>query len=470
MRRVAAIVAIAFAAACSRGSSPAPNPGSGTPATQVVGTERLGWIQPAADASELASLGYAIYVDGVRSDGVDASCDRTAGPGGFPCMAPLPHMTPGLHVLELTAVVSGPSGILESPRSQPLRVNVVGAQSSTAATQPWPSGATITTADGVSLRLELVAEGLDFPTDLAVAPDNRVFVAERSGRIRVVNGGRLLPGTAVSDGSSPSVLALTLAPDFSRTHLVYAIGTTRTDGGAPTFWLARFREVADAFAERLVLLDDVPAAAAASASLRFGDDGKLYAAFDDGDNPTLAGDIASPNGKVLRLNADGTTPSDQSAGNPTYVAGLHSPRGLDWDPRSRLLWLADADPTGTAQLDAVVDDTGRGRRGVQRRAYALTPTTIPSSTMFYRSETIPAFSNNLFVGSVAERHVLRVQLDRADPTRIASTERLLQDQIGGVRVVTPGPDGAIYVANERAVGRLVPAGGDNRVSARRGDP
>lgn len=466
---IALMAGAAFAAGCSQSPSP-PNPGSGNPdaVSQVVGTERLGWTQPANDPSELASLSYAMYVDGVRSDALDASCERTAGPGGFACAARLPPMSAGMHVLELAAVAAAPGGTVESPRSAPLRVNVINAQSSAAAPRQWPVAATVTTDDRVSLRLELLADGLQSPTDIAVAPDRRVFVAEGVGRIRVVRDGRIVSPAAATDEQWSSVLALALAPDFSRSHLLYAIGTSRADGNRPTFWLARFREVADMLGERAILLDGVPAAATASASLRFGDDGKLYAAFDDGDDPALAGDVASRNGKVLRLNIDGTTPADQNGGNPTYIAGVHSPRGMDWDPRSHLLWVADADHTGAARLDAVAEQLDRGKRGITRRAYSLTPTTTPNSTMFYRDDTIPMFAENLFIASVEQRHLLRMRLDPADPTRIASTERLLQDQIGGVRVVTPGPDGAIYVANERAIGRLVPTGG--RVPARRRDP
>ena len=64
-----------FSAACGSSPPPAPStgPGNGT-SESITGRERVGWDQPASDSAELATFGYAIYVDGVRSEIVDPSC------------------------------------------------------------------------------------------------------------------------------------------------------------------------------------------------------------------------------------------------------------------------------------------------------------------------------------------------------------------------------------------------------------
>src|SRR5438876_78800 len=80
----------------------------------------------------------------------------------------------------------------------------------------------------------------------------------------------------------------------------------------------------------VVLLDRIAASSPdAAASLRFGLDGKLYVALDDGGHPLLAGDLASFNGKILRMNPDGTTPDDQAGATPVYSYGYRAPRALD---------------------------------------------------------------------------------------------------------------------------------------------
>src|SRR3989442_1783263 len=89
----------------------------------------------------------------------------------------------------------------------------------------------------------------------------------------------------------------------ARTRFVFAIVAS-----GRTFALVRAREVAETFGERSVLVDGIRAAASdPSASLRFGPDGKLYAAFDDGGDAHSAGDSSSPNGKIMRVNTVRTT-------------------------------------------------------------------------------------------------------------------------------------------------------------------
>src|SRR5207302_1460304 len=101
-----------------------------------------------------------------------------------------------------------------------------------------------------------------------------------------------------------------------------------TPGASQTFSLARFREAANTFGDRIIVLDDIAARSDPAAALRFGPDGALYAAFDDGGDPRSADDLSSAHGKVLRLNPDGSTPADQEGATPLYASGLQSPRGL----------------------------------------------------------------------------------------------------------------------------------------------
>ena len=191
-----------------------------------------------------------------------------------------------------------------------------------------------------------------------------------------------------------------------------------------------------------MLRDEIPASDSdASASLRVADDGTLFVAFDDAGVATSRGDFASANGKVLRLNGDGTTPDDRAGAAPMYVYGYHSPRGLDWQPSGTMLWIADRTASATGRLQAVVTSGTARQRQSMRAAFSLPPDTIPSSIAAYRSPAIPMFQNSLLVASERGRHVLRVQLDPNNPARVVSTERLLQDVIGGVRVVAVSLDG-----------------------------
>ena len=111
------VVACLLFAACG-GDPPTPVASAET----VTGSERFGWDQPAADAAELASFHYALYVDGVRSEAVDVSCATARSAAGFACTARMPAMTPGVHNIEVASFVSDGGAVRESSRSPAVRV------------------------------------------------------------------------------------------------------------------------------------------------------------------------------------------------------------------------------------------------------------------------------------------------------------------------------------------------------------
>jgi hypothetical protein len=382
------------------GSPPAP-PSVGTPSgSQTInGTERIGWDQAAADAVELATIGYVIYVDGARTPLADVTCGSTPAAVGFPCTARLPAMSTGAHALELASIADNGAGP-ESARSSALQVTVV--------TQTASAKSAAVLRDDVALGASVVADGVDSPTDLAFAADGRIFVAERAGSIRVIRDGRLLsePAVSLADaiGANGQLLAIALDPGFDRTHHLFAIYTALGRSGVPAFTLARFREVSDTLGDRAVLLEGVAASSPSpAAALRFGPDGKLYAAFDDGGNARRRQDAGSLNGKVLRLNTDGTTPADARGATPVYADGYGAPVALDWDPPTATLWVADRS-AGSAPF------------------------------AFYRGALMPSWTG-----------------------RLVSAESLfVGGPSSGVSVVAVGPDGAIYYGTASAIGRLVP--------------
>jgi glucose/arabinose dehydrogenase len=295
---------------------------------------------------------------------------------------------------------------------------------------------------------------------MAFAPDGRLFIAEDAGRILSidVSGGIVQAARVIADPQPGSrLLAVTLDPRFDDTHLLYALWAEPSKSGDPAFTIARFTESRGVLFDRVVLVDGVEAASDPHGMLRFGPDGKLYAAFDDGNDPRRAADLASRNGKVLRMNADGTTPDDQDNLTPVFAYGFRAPHALDWQPPTRELWIADANETGRALLYALRPMASPRQRGVVRAAFNLPQPTTATSVAFYRGRTIPAFENNLLVASDEAQHLLRVRFDPADPGRIVSTERLLQGVVGSVRVVTQAPDGTVFLGTATTVGRIAAA-------------
>src|SRR5215213_7660292 len=181
------------------------------------------------------------------------------------------------------------------------------------------------------------------PTAMAVAPDGRIFVAQKGGKLRVIKNGKLLnkPFLTVTTDTQffRGLLGVAFDPNFSTNHYVYVFYTATS----PTVHnrVSRFTangDVAVTGSEKVLL--DLPTAGAAEGhyggALRFGPDGKLYVGVGDDSTPADAQSLGTVNGKVLRINPDGTIPSDDpfygsTSGNnrAIYALGLRQPYSLD---------------------------------------------------------------------------------------------------------------------------------------------
>jgi glucose/arabinose dehydrogenase len=445
MRRSWILITL-FAAACGS-NTPAPpstGPGNGTTET-ITGRERIGWDQPAADSAELATLGYAIYVDGVRNEIIAPSCSGSSGAAGFPCSGGLPPMSSGAHTLELAAFSTVNTDSGESPKSSPLHV-VVSAivASETAPAADWQSGEIDPTRDGVRLRIDKIADSLDRPADAAFSPDGRLFIAEKTGRIRIVADGVLQPADALllpedDDGVRQAALSIAFDPDFTKTGFVFILHTAETTAG-PIVRLSRYREFRGKLAERAILFQAAVSDTADRSALgRFGPDGKLYA--------VVSGD--DPGGRLYRLNPDGTMPRDQAGTTPAVATGVTGARGLGWATRSGILWIVD-DDSQTGHLSGVSMSPPPVRAIIRGRT-DLRPGV--ASLAFYTADAIPEMKNEALIVS-AEAYLLRIRFADDDPTAVQRAERLLQDRVGPLRVVTVGTDGAIYLLTDTSVGKL----------------
>ena len=461
MRRLSCLLLLGLLVPGCGGSSS--NPPFG-PFERIMGSERLGWDQTAASADVLASLRFVAYVDGARSDVQEVECSSTAGEDGFPCTGRLPVMTPGRHAIQLASIAADSD--VESALSPALQVIVLSAASSQAAPAPGGSGPDArdwTTADRVHLRIEPVVTGGRDPADFMFLPDGRMLIAERGGTIRIAD---VRPGASAGQGvallvpdvdvRSGGLLGIAADPDFQRNQLVYALYTS--DRG---FRLARYRESGSTLTDRAILFDGVrPSGSQPAATVRFGPDGRLYLGLDDGGDAGKAGDLGSYNGKILRLNPDGTTPADQEGGTPVFALDVNGPRGMDWDRRSAALWIAQQGATSSApgELRALVGDPGTS--GGQRRRvgmrYLLPQGTAPASMVIYRGPLIPEFQGDLLMAAGDGGGLLRVRFDPANRLKVVGTERLFDRAGGAVRAVAVAPDGAIYLSTATTISRIAP--------------
>jgi len=345
---------------------------------------------------------------------------------------------------------------------------------------PSPTQEVFTAADGTRFAVETFLTGLEVPWSLAFAPDGRLFITERPGRVRIVERGQLvaepaltLPDVFSRTGDEAGVLGIALHPDFAQNRLVYLAYTARLPSGAPVNRLVRFREVNNTLAEMAVLLDNIPGATIHDgARVRFGPDRLLYLTTGDAAVATLSQDLGSMAGKIIRLNDDGTTPGSNPLRSPLYSWGHRHPQGIDWHPTTGDLWATEHGATGNDEVNVV--DAGRNygwptiqgdeqRPGMERPVLFFTPAVAPSGASFYTGSLIPGFQHNFFFATLRGQHLHRLRLDPSAPRRVIASERLIEGRYGRLRDVVAGPDGALYVTTCNRDGRGSPTAQDDRI-------
>lgn len=337
---------------------------------------------------------------------------------------------------------------------------------------------TVTTSPPSEVRVETVAEGLRTVWALAFAPDGRLFVTEREGRIRVIENGTLRPepwATVPShQGGEQGLMGLALDPDFPQQPYIY-VCYTYMEGATYDNRVTRLRDENDrGVAEQAVLTGMLASVIHDGCRLKFGPDGKLWITMGDASNRALAQDGASLNGKVLRLNPDGSIPADNPDPQmPIWTLGHRNPQGLAFHPLTHQPYVTEHGENDNDEINVLV----RGANYAWPLAGKLnldpftdpiqtwTPTIAPGGATFFvdPSGRNGAWNNSLFFVTLKERDVRVLHLDPDDPTKVAREEILYDNAYGRIRDIIQGPDGNLYFGTSNYDGRGVPKDGDDHV-------
>ena len=335
-------------------------------------------------------------------------------------------------------------------------------------------------------RVVTVARGLVHPWSLAFLPNGDMLVTERVGRLRIVRNGDLMasPVPGVPDvelGGQAGLLDVALHPKFMENRLIYLSYVGAGEGGSGTE-VARARLVDDALVDLETILVVTPKSLGGrhfGSRLLFGQDGFLYVTAGERASKNRAQDLGDLAGSIMRLTDDGGVPPDNPfVGRPgirpeIYAYGTRNSQALAVHPETGQIWEAEHGPKGGDEVNLLVAGTnygwpvityGRSYSGAQigegtakagmaqpARHWGVPPIS-PSGMAFYTGGDFPSWRDNMFLGALSGRVLIRLVLDG---TEIVHEERLLEDFGERIRDVRQGPDGSLYLLTDSPKGRLL---------------
>jgi len=262
---------------------------------------------------------------------------------------------------------------------------------------------------GFSETALVPAGSLPNATAMQFAPDGRLFVCQQSGELRVIAGGVLLAAPFVDltvDASGErGLLGVAFDPNFAVNQYVYVYYTVPGGGGVSVHnRVSRFianGNVAQAGSEQVVLdLDNLNATNHNGGALNFGPDGMLYVAVGENAVTANAQTLSNRHGKMLRVNPDGSIPTD----NPTTFPGIAgSPAGLNraiWALGLRNPFTFAFNPGGPSPI-MLINDVGGGQREEVNPGVAGANYGWPTTEGDFNPATYPSFTRPRYAYSSA---------------------------------------------------------------------
>ena len=328
----------------------------------------------------------------------------------------------------------------------------------------------------LSFNVQSLAQGLTAPWAIAFAADGSLWFTERPGRVRVIQGGRLLPNAALTlnvanqPGCEGGLLGIAIKEPYAYLFYTYATGNGNVNR------VSRFTIQGTQLTGEKVLLDGIPGGACYhdGGRLKIGPDGLLYMSTGETFVPSRAASPTGLNGKILAMNLDGS-------GEHVVAWGFRNPQGIAWDPAGHL-YVSNNGPTGDLGLcchDSIfqVDPGGfygwPWWAGNVRTGYGGSPPQARAPPIAESGDVAYAPSGMTFFAPAGQRPTLlvtelkgsalrRLIIDPADPSHVLQ-QQIVFSGYGRLRDAVAGPDGCLYILTSNRDGRGSPSAVDDQV-------
>jgi len=358
---------------------------------------------------------------------------------------------------------------------------------------PLPSSPIELNTHEAMVKASVIAQGIPRPFGFEVLPNGDILITDRySPALRIIQSDTLLdqPMQGLPDirtGFHSGLLDVIAHPQFSQNDWIYltyhkaldtdgeyaiALGRGKYDGSTE---LKEFEE----------LFEGTPMTISGGSRMAFAPDGKLFVTVGGAmDRRPLAQDLSRLEGKVLRLNQDGSVPTDnpfidQPDAHPAiYSYGHRDQYAVAIHPDSGELFHAELGPLGGDKLNIIKAGSNYGwplygygnyndgepmeklpREGYESAILIWQPGIVPSGLLFYTGDAFPQWKGQMLVGSIQrgripgtgglERVVFDANMNEQQRETMATE---LQQRI---RDVSQGPDGAIYLLTEEQNGAVI---------------
>ncbi len=264
---------------------------------------------------------------------------------------------------------------------------------------------------------------LTMVSSMVTSPDGKIFISEKNtGKIRILQNDILLnrPFAVIDDldvNWETGLLGLAIDPEFENNHFVYVYYSTYDDNGKPINQVVRFTEKDNLAFNETVIFDNIPSNAAfhAGGALAMGPDDKLYISIGDARSSIYSQNKDILVGKILRINKDGTIPSDNPFPNsPVYTMGHRNIFGIAFDEKNDIGVFTE---NGDALFDEINVIKKGGNYGFpnlqpENLHWSVSNSTVdikplrtyyysiaPTQTIYYTGEHFPSLKDTFLVAT-----------------------------------------------------------------------
>ena len=330
-----------------------------------------------------------------------------------------------------------------------------------------------------------ILDDLNYPWSLSWLPDGRMLISERPGQLILFDGiqTQLVNGLPeIRAQGQGGLLDVVVHPDYETNGWIYFTYAS-PDGDNTSTTLSRAQLDGTEFINLEVLYTQNPSQSPGrhyGSRIAFPGNGTVLFTIGERGLRQPSQDLNDPAGSTIRLNEDGSIPSDNpftgrdDALPEIYSYGHRNAQGMTIHPESGAIWQHEHGPRGGDALNIIRPGANYGwpiatygrnygtttRIGIEPHedpnitvpiTYWVPTSIAPSGMAFYFDEAFPKWKGNLFIGALGQQHLRRLVLNGEE---VVHQEVLLDRDIGRIRDVRTGPDGFIYILTDHSNGAL----------------